>query len=668
MTEYKQRENLGWRYLAALLVLGGALLVAKPAPAQTPGPLSAVPVPKPANLDRFVADEQAAIRLGKALFWDMQVGSDGMTACASCHFHAGTDNRLHNTLHPGPDGTFDEGSRVNDRLSLDDFPFVAFEDDTDRFSPMIRDRDDRVGAQGVPRTRFLGVIEGQADEPGRHVRDATFERNARNVRQVTNRSTPTVINAVFNFANFWDGRANHFFNGVDPFGVQNPGARVYINTANGLSELDLTSNPLYLLDNASLASQSVGPPRDTREMSWVGRQWPDIGRKMLSLQPLGKQAVHPQDSVLGLIANARTTPGAQGLNATYAAMIQQAFRPEFWNGVARIEGYTQMERNFSLYFGLSVMLYQATLVSDDTPFDRFVAGDALALSESAQRGLNRFQSGGVGCLNCHVGSEFTGASVTVARDPAEAGLIEIMNMGDGGPASYDIGFYNIAVSRFEDDPGRGGVDPFGNPLSFSEQRQALNRGETLGFDQRFVPDEGCVPDLFAEAAPLICPPNLGDIERVSVQGAFKTPGLRNIELTGPYMHNGSMATLMQVMDFYNRGGNFHEHNIDFLDPFIIALGLTEEEQINLVDFMLALTDERVRWERAPFDHPQLFIVDGHEEQFTGNPKRSRVLVDRIREIPAIGRFGREVEGLGPLKPFLADDLEGEELANFHYRP
>jgi hypothetical protein len=47
--------------------------------------------------------------------------------------------------------------------------------------------------------------------------------------------------------------------------------------------------------------------------------------------------------------------------------------------------------------------------------------------------------------------------------------------------------------------------------------------------------------------------------RAAVNGAFKTPGLRNVELTGPYMHNGSMATLEQVVQFYNRGGNFENH-------------------------------------------------------------------------------------------------------------
>src|SRR5919109_296109 len=57
-------------------------------------------VPLPENLDDFIKDRKAAVQLGKALFWDMQVGSDGVQACASCHFHAGADNRSKNQLNP----------------------------------------------------------------------------------------------------------------------------------------------------------------------------------------------------------------------------------------------------------------------------------------------------------------------------------------------------------------------------------------------------------------------------------------------------------------------------------------------------------------------------------------------------------------------------------------
>ncbi|HXV19806.1 MAG TPA: cytochrome c peroxidase [Desulfuromonadales bacterium] len=636
--------------------------------------LKTVPVPEPANLARFVKDKDAAIRLGKALFWDMQLGSDGLMACASCHFHAGTDNRAKNTLRFGANGVFDVKG-PNGTLTTADFPFHQMVNPDDRGTggldpddpAVLRSVDDVVGAQGVPRTQLVGITEGQAVDRGRTLRDTPFASNGRNVRQVTGRNSPTIINAVFNFANFWDGRANHNFNGVNPFGVQDADATVWLNSGGALTPLSLVNadDPANQLDNASLASQAVGPPGDSTEMSWAGRSWPEIGRKMLSLRPLAKQAVHPQDSRLGPLRH----PSGQGLATTYAAMIQGSFVNEFWDGAGTVTGgFTQMEANFSLFFGLAVQLYEATLVSDDTPFDRFAEGNLAALSESAQRGLTLFLSGGIGCFNCHVGAEFTSATVSMAKNPEEPGVVETMNMGNGGAATYDIGFYNIGVTPTAADLGRGGNDPFGNPLAFSRQRQIANGNApgTLTFDTRFVPDQGCVPDLLGNP-PLVCPPNLSTITRTAVNGNFKTPTLRNVELTGPYMHNGGMATLMQVVDFYTRGGNFHDANIADLDPFIVDLnGLkgNEAEQRALVDFLLALTDERVRQESAPFDHPQLFVAEGHVSSVPGNPKRTRLLADNLREIPAVGAPGRAAQGLPPLRPFLN---EGGD-PNFHYQP
>jgi hypothetical protein len=170
--------------------------------------------------------------------------------------------------------------------------------------------------------------------------------------------------------------------------------------------------------------------------------------------------------------------------------------------------------------------------------------------------------------------------------------------------------------------------------------------------------------------PNICPSTVDAVTRQAVRGAFKVPGLRNVELTGPYMHNGGMATLMQVVDFYVRGGDFHEANISNLDPIINGIeGMKgrEDMKAELVDFLRALTDERVRWERAPFDHPQLFVSDGHADRPAGHPKRSRVLADRLRELPAVGAAGRQAESLPPLKPFLANGLEGEALESFHFQ-
>jgi cytochrome c peroxidase len=707
MRQSRKFEKFTILFMVSSLAAGSFIAFSGTAQAQLS--LDQVEVPEPTNLSSFVKDKAAAIRLGKALFWDMQVGSDGITACGSCHFHAGADNRVHNSLSPGllgGDDTF-QTHRAGGTLTLADFPLLKLEDPENRFSTRERDHNDVVSSQGVPLVEFERVRPGQAVDAGRPLRDDVFHRNLRNVRRVEPRNAPTVINAVFNFANFWDGRANHFFNGVNPFGIMDTEARVLINTGSGLETLNLTgdlaSNP-YALDNASLASQAVGPVLSDFEMSWRGRTWPDVGRKMLSLRPLAMQQVHTQDSALAGLVHA----SGKGLSVTYEQMVKDAFRDEFWNGGAvafaaaggelvqatdadprtlmqsagvaivrdaeiraqQIEGdvpFTQMEANFSLFFGLALQLYQATLVSDDTPFDRFMRGDRTAMTDRQVRGMSRFQSGGTACTDCHIGAEFTGASVSFARNPGEAGLIELMAMGDGNRANYDIGFYNIGVRPTHEDVGRGGSVTLNGqslPLSFGRQYfMSLVPGQ-LPFQP--IAQPGCVNDFFAEP-PNICPPLDQFDTRVAVDGAFKTPGLRNVELTGPYFHNGGMATLKQVIDFYVRGSDFREANLANLDPAINSIiGLDEAKQEELIDFLIALTDERVRWERAPFDRPQLFIVDGHEDRITGDPKRVRVLDDRFRELPAVGAAGRTIQ-MGPLKPFLADDLEGAALASFHFQ-
>ncbi|HKP70960.1 MAG TPA: cytochrome c peroxidase [Pyrinomonadaceae bacterium] len=88
-------------------------------------------------------------------------------------------------------------------------------------------------------------------------------------------------------------------------------------------------------------------------------------------------------------------------------------------------------------------------------------------------------------------------------------------------------------------------------------------------------------------------------------GMFKTPPLRNLELRGPYMHNGRFATLEEVVEFYNRGGDFP--NQPNHDARVRPLNLTQQSKEALVAFMKRpLTDERVKLELPPFDRPQLY--------------------------------------------------------------
>src|SRR5438477_9654497 len=141
------------RTLPALLAaaLAGALLGA-PAGAQVlpppPPSLKTVPVPEPSNLARFVRNRPAAIALGKALFWDMQVGSDGIQACASCHFHSGADNRSKNEVNPGGDNAFQLVPGPNSTVAGANFPFHRLADRDDRLSSILADSSDVMGSQG----------------------------------------------------------------------------------------------------------------------------------------------------------------------------------------------------------------------------------------------------------------------------------------------------------------------------------------------------------------------------------------------------------------------------------------------------------------------------------------------------------------------------------------
>ena len=132
------------------------------------------------------------------------------------------------------------------------------------------------------------------------------------------------------------------------------------------------------------------------------------------------------------------------------------------------DGFTQMEANFSLFWGLAIQLYEATLVSDQTPFDRFLGGDTLALTPQQQQGFAIFD-GATNCSGCHVGSELTSASVSNIAfvSNVDNGLLDLMFSADLSQNIYDEGFNNTGVRPTTDDVGRGGTTPptILNPLN-----------------------------------------------------------------------------------------------------------------------------------------------------------------------------------------------------------
>jgi cytochrome c peroxidase len=746
--------------VAAAVAASSAAQKVDPAPTPPPA-LGTVWIPEPTRLAEFVADRDVAIALGKALFWDIAFGSDMQTACATCHGHAGVDPRTLNTVHPGFNGTFDAGVGPGGLKPEAFFPTTLFANPDSRFSTRLRSVDDVVGSQGVLRRAFLELNAETGEDRCTDVADPVFNDGVRNVRQVTGRNPPTVINAAFNVRQFWDGRANPWFNGVDPFGPTNPQARVQRwDAATGALV------PVALqLDFAGLASQAVGPANNGVEMACEGRDWGSLGRRLLEVRPLAAQRVSATDSVLG----SRAAADGFGLATTYRALIQQAFRPE-WHGAPAVPGAaTQIEANFPLYFGIALMLYQSTLVSDDSPYDRFAEAGFPEdggghLDGEALLGLDLFMNVGqfedlpiTRCVDCHATPLFTSATwagmgVTAPPAPgpvpyvAQGGIERMLAMAetraatvtfanhaaDGDPAirpltfqvsgrsielirlqgnsndpddgeeiiddelpqfpanacglvrnsimnpeegtgmlvaevrreplpgggcgtwlrltlelfpvgryavlingtyratlqvlpdgAYDMGFYNIGVRPTIEDLGIGGPGFAGTPLSWTRRVQL-----------------GLPTPEFNPSVPV--PPGI----HAAVHGAFKTPTLRNVELTGPYFHNGGSATLRQTVEFYNRGGDFHEANAADLSPQMVTLGLRDHEIDALVSFMHHLTDERVRDESAPFDHPELPLPNGES-------------------IPAVGAAGRVALGLPPLRSF-EDRITGPgDLGDFN---
>ncbi|MFM1824284.1 MAG: hypothetical protein RI967_2550 [Planctomycetota bacterium] len=708
--------------------------------------LKTIEVREPNGIQSFIADREAAIRLGKAFFWDARLGTDGV-ACATCHHRAGADSRSRNTFHPGFDGFFEESIAPGAQAPSSIFPTTLYANPASRFSARLRNVDDVAGSGGTLREQFLG-LDARGEEICVLEPTLPFMTvKGEGVEQVTARNSPSVVNAVFYSRQFWDGRANHWFNGVNPFGPVDDTARVW-RAAPGAGAPSQVS---VLLDRSSLASQSVGPVNNAVEMAAHGRGWIDVARKLLDTRPLVGQQVSPSDGVLGALASS----DGYGLDTTYRELIEQAFVADWRSNLSTPDGTPVIEANMPLIFGLAVQAYESTLVSDDTPYDRWMEaggpeiGPAGHFDELEWRGVQLYFNTDddlprTNCLSCHRSPIFSSATWiedtqngpapqplrrSIERMPSMAsalGATAIFSDSLADPASmpldfelsgatvefgprkgaatvtftlpdlsglgcpdnlvaeeifdaegevfvrltlavdgecqrtltvrglglasgtyelrvngvvratvlmpgnniYDAGFYNIGVRPTYEDLGLGRSHPNGVPLSVSAR--------------------------FAAGLPLpeyepIQPGYLGEL--LNVNGAFKTPTLRNIELTAPYFHNGGMVTLEDTVRFYNRGGDFHDENIDDLHPRMDPMNLSELDIAALAAFMRTLTDERVRDELPPFDHPSLPLANGFPLPATGVLGRSEPCVLPMTDFAAsllVPEFGVDCDQNGRL--------------------
>lgn len=194
--------------------------------------------------------------------------------------------------------------------------------------------------------------------------------------------------------------------------------------------------------------------------------------------------------------------------------------------VDRLRKITAYKKSFQEVFGGDVSIdrigeaiaaYERTLLTPNTPYDRFLMGKKTALSSSAQKGFTLFK-GKARCVLCHSGALLS-----------------------------DQAYHNLGV-------------PQTGTLSTDVGRYAFSHNP-------------------------------------SDKGKFRTPPLRNVALTSPYMHDGVFRTLGKVVDFYDKGGGSSPYKTK--DPLLRPLHLTKQEKTELVDFLLALTGETAAEKNQP---------------------------------------------------------------------
>ncbi len=203
---------------------------------------------------------------------------------------------------------------------------------------------------------------------------------------------------------------------------------------------------------------------------------------------------------------------------------------------------------------VAIASFERTQFAGDAPFDHFIMGEENAIDAAAKRGWALFNGKGR-CNTCHAGNAVS-------------------------PLFSDQKFHNIGIAAHKQD----------FPQLAREAVSIVNSG-----DQKQI-DELAIQSKFSELGRFLVTKQVNDV------GAFKTPTLRNVALTAPYMHDGSLPTLFDVMDHYNKGGVPNP----YLDGGMQRLGLTEPEIDDLVAFMASLTSAKF----AAFGKSELARMNG----------------------------------------------------------
>jgi len=211
------------------------------------------------------------------------------------------------------------------------------------------------------------------------------------------------------------------------------------------------------------------------------------------------------------------------------------------------------------HFAKAIGSFERTIISGNSKFDRFMyGGEKDALNEQEKRGLDLFLGQGR-CVSCH----------TISQTHALFTDNKMHNLG--------VGFKALKGKSPEV------AAEYIHMLAEQERKVkniAGNEVESLAADELVLAEK-----RFSELGRLAITHEADDM------GAFKTVTLRNIAKTGPYMHDGSLSTLTEVIEWYNLGGKLDPNDPDtpFLDGGIRPLNLSGEQMMDLVAFMKALT-------------------------------------------------------------------------------
>lgn len=231
-----------------------------------------------------------------------------------------------------------------------------------------------------------------------------------------------------------------------------------------------------------------------------------------------------------------TNPIEMGMKDAEAVMAKVRAIPEYADAFRKVFG---REASFD-DLALAIAAFERTQFSGEAPFDRYINGDESAIDAAAKRGWATFNGRGR-CNTCHAGNAQS-------------------------PLFSDMKFHNIGIAAHKQD----------FPQLAREAVAVVDSG-----DQKQV-DELAIETKFSELGRFLVTKQMNDI------GAFKTMTLRNIAVTAPYMHDGSLPTLWDVMDHYNKGGIQNP----YLDGGMQRLGLSEAEIDDVVAWMSTLTSDK----------------------------------------------------------------------------